>query len=94
MLVDKHGVSLDLSQLSDGERSFLAMICDLGRRLAMANPDRQVLSDPLHGAGVVLIDELELHLHPKWQREVRQKLRKTFPNIQFIATTHSMRVGP
>ena len=86
LLVDKAGVALDLSQLSDGERSFLAMICDLGRRLALANP---LLNDPLHGAGVVLIDELELHLHPKWQREAPEKLRKTFPNIQFIATTHS-----
>ena len=86
LLVDKAGVALDLSQLSDGERSFLAMICDLGRRLTLANP---LLDDPLHGAGVVLIDELELHLHPKWQREAREKLRRTFPNIQFIATTHS-----
>ena len=86
LLVDKAGVALDLSQLSDGERSFLAMICDLGRRLALANP---LLENPLHGAGVVLIDELELHLHPKWQREVTERLRKTFPNIQFIATTHS-----
>ena len=86
LLVDKAGVTLDLSQLSDGERSFLAMICDLGRRLALANPR---LDNPLNGAGVVLIDELELHLHPKWQREVSEKLRKTFPNIQFIATTHS-----
>ncbi len=86
LLVEKAGVALDLSQLSDGERSFLAMICDLGRRLALANP---LLSNPLHGAGVVLIDELELHLHPKWQREVISKLRSTFPNIQFIATTHS-----
>ena len=86
LLVDKDGVALDLSQLSDGERSFLAMICDLGRRLALANP---LLDNPLHGAGVVLIDELELHLHPKWQREVSEKLRRTFPNIQFIATTHS-----
>ena len=86
LLVDKDGVTLDLSQLSDGERSFLAMVCDLGRRLALANPR---LDKPLHGAGVVLIDELELHLHPKWQREVTEKLRKTFPNIQFIATTHS-----
>ena len=86
LLVDKDGETLDLSQLSDGERSFLAMICDLGRRLALANPR---LDNPLHGAGVVLIDELELHLHPKWQREVREKLRSTFPNIQFIATTHS-----
>ena len=86
LLVDKDGVSLDLTQLSDGERSFLAMICDLGRRLTLANP---LLANPLDGAGVVLIDELELHLHPKWQREVTEKLRKTFPNIQFIATTHS-----
>jgi len=86
LLVDKAGVALDLSQLSDGERSFLAMICDLGRRLALANP---LLADPLHGAGVVLIDELELHLHPKWQLDVVENLRATFPNIQFIATTHS-----
>jgi predicted ATP-binding protein involved in virulence len=86
LLVDKAGVPLDLSQLSDGERSFLALVCDLGRRLALANP---VLDNPFHGAGVVLIDELELHLHPKWQREVSDKLRTTFPNIQFIATTHS-----
>ena len=86
LLVDKAGVTLDLSQLSDGERSFLAMICDLGRRLALANP---MLDKPLHGAGVVLIDELELHLHPTWQREASEKLRKTFPNVQFIATTHS-----
>lgn len=86
LLIDKDGVTLDLSQLSEGERSFLAMICDLGRRLALANP---MLGDPLQGAGVVLIDEIELHLHPKWQREVTEKLRATFPNVQFIATTHS-----
>jgi predicted ATP-binding protein involved in virulence len=86
LLVDKGGQSFDLSQLSDGERSFLALICDLGRRLALANPE---LSNPLHGAGVALIDELELHLHPKWQREVRDKLLTTFPNVQFVATTHS-----
>lgn len=86
LLVDKDGETLDLSQLSDGERSFLAMVCDLGRRLALANP---LLANPFRGTGVVLIDDLELHLHPKWQREVREKLRSTFPNIQFIATTHS-----
>jgi predicted ATP-binding protein involved in virulence len=86
LLVDKNGVALDLSQLSDGERSFLALICDLSRRLALANPQ---LVDPLSGLGVVLIDELELHMHPRWQREISEKLRATFPNIQFIATTHS-----
>lgn len=86
LLIDKEGEPLDLTQLSDGERSFLALICDLGRRLALANP---MLANPLLGYGVVLIDEIELHLHPKWQREVVEKLRTTFPNIQFIATTHS-----
>ena len=86
LLVDKDGATLDISQLSDGERAFLAMVCDLGRRLALANP---LLENPLHGAGVVLIDEIELHLHPKWQREIRSKLRSIFPNIQFISTTHS-----
>lgn len=89
LLVDKDGLALDLSQLSDGERSFLAMICDLGRRLTLANP---LLSNPLNGAGVVLIDELELHLHPKWQRQVVHKLTETFPRCQFIATTHSPQV--
>ncbi len=89
LLVDKDGEALELSQLSDGERSFLAMTCDLGRRLALANPQ---LDDPLHGAGVVLIDELELHLHPKWQRQIIHNLTTTFPRCQFIATTHSPQV--
>lgn len=86
LYVEKNGEKFDIRQLSDGERSFIALVCDLGRRLALANPE---LKNPLEGAGVVLIDELELHLHPKWQREAVRKLRKTFPNIQFIATTHS-----
>lgn len=86
ILVEKEDKKLDLKQLSDGERSLIALICDLGRRLALANPD---LENPLEGAGVVLIDELELHLHPKWQLEIAEKLRTTFPNIQFIVTTHS-----
>jgi len=86
LIVNKGNVSLDLGQLSDGERSFLAMITDLSRRLVLANPRMQ---NPLEGEGIVLIDELELHLHPKWQREVLEKLRRTFPKIQFICTTHS-----
>ena len=86
LVVSKHGQQLDLTQLSDGERSLLAMMIDLCRRLSLANPE---LDDPLHGAGVVLIDEVELHLHPQWQREVVEKLRLTFPRIQFILTTHS-----
>lgn len=86
LTVKKAGARLSLQQLSDGERAFIAMLGDLVRRLALANPD---LANPLDGHGVVLIDELELHLHPRWQREVVEKLRTSFPNIQFIATTHS-----
>lgn len=86
LVAEKDGEVLEIRQLSDGERSFIAMICDLSRRLALANPE---LEDPRLGAGVVFIDEIELHLHPKWQLEIAEKLRTTFPNIQFIVTTHS-----
>jgi predicted ATPase len=86
LTVKKAGARLSLQQLSDGERAFIAVLGDLVRRLALANPE---LANPLEGHGVVLIDELELHLHPRWQREVVEKLRTSFPNIQFIATTHS-----
>jgi predicted ATP-binding protein involved in virulence len=86
LTVNKGTQRLLLGQLSDGERSFLAIVSDLVRRLSLANPE---FDDPLLGAGVVLIDEIELHLHPTWQRQVVEKLRTTFPNIQFVATTHS-----
>jgi predicted ATPase len=86
LTVRKGDARISLQQLSDGERAFIAVLGDLVRRLALANPE---LEDPLAGHGVVLIDELELHLHPRWQREVVEKLRTSFPNIQFVATTHS-----
>ena len=87
LLLDKNGITLDVRQLSDGERGILALVFDLARRLSLANPE---LDDPLQdGKGIVLIDELDLHLHPRWQRTVVEKLTKTFPNCQFIATTHS-----
>ncbi|MDZ7958996.1 MAG: AAA family ATPase [Aulosira sp. DedQUE10] len=89
MTVRKQGEELIVNQLSDGEKCLLAMVGDLARRLAIANPG---LSEPLHGAGVVLIDEIELHLHPKWQREIIPALTRTFPNCQFIVTTHSPQV--
>lgn len=90
IFVDKHGVRLDLMQVSDGERSLLAILMDLIRRLATANPS---LQDPASEANaVVLIDELDLHLHPRWQRTIVQKLTETFPKCQFIATTHSPQI--
>ena len=77
---------LDVNQLSQGEKSLLALVGDIARRLAILNPS---LDNPLHGEGVVLIDEVDLHLHPKWQQNLIDKLTQTFPNVQFILTTHS-----
>lgn len=87
LVIDKNGVTLDVRQLSDGERGVLALVLDLARRLSQANPGSE---DPLYeGQALVLIDELDLHLHPIWQRDIVAKLTTTFPGCQFIATTHS-----
>jgi len=90
MTVNKEGDELIVNQLSDGEKCLLALAGDLARRLAIANPNPDC--NPLDGSGVVLIDEIELHLHPKWQRAIIPNLKKTFPNCQFIITTHSPQV--
>lgn len=89
MKINKGKTTLSIEQLSDGEKCALALIGDLARRLTLANPTGK---DPLQGEGVVLIDEIELHMHPAWQRDILTKLKKTFPNIQFIITTHSPQV--
>lgn len=90
MLVDKNGSTLDVRQLSDGERGLLSLVLDLARRLSIANPE---LADPLKdGQAVILIDELDLHLHPGWQRDIVEKLSRTFPQCQFIATSHSPQI--
>ena len=78
-----------MDQLSDGEKCLIALVADIARRLAIANP---ILEDPLQGEGVVLIDEVDLHLHPAWQRMVLPKLIATFPNCQFIVSTHSPQI--
>ena len=89
MRVTKGKEVLDVLQLSDGEKCTLALFGDIARRLAVANPS---LENPLLGTGVVLIDELELHMHTSWQRKVIRVLKKTFPNLQFIITTHSPQI--
>ncbi len=80
---------LEVNQLSDGEKNLLALVGDLARRLALANPG---LDNPLEGEGIVLIDEIELHQHPAWQRTVIPRLSSTFPYCQFFLTTHSPQV--
>lgn len=86
MSIDKNGQTLDVFQLSQGEKSLMALVGDVARRLAMMNP---ALENPLHGDGLVLIDEVDMHLHPKWQRSIIARLTSTFPNCQFVLTTHS-----
>jgi predicted ATP-binding protein involved in virulence len=89
-LVEKDGKPFELHQLSDGERGLLAIVFDLTRRLAIANPES---SNPIsEGIALVMIDEIELHLHPTWQRQVLRRLTSTFKNCQFIVTTHSPQV--
>ena len=78
-----------LEQLSGGYRIVLAMAADLALRMALANPH---LPDPLQSEAIVLIDEIELHLHPEWQQRILCDLRRTFPNAQFIVSTHSPQV--
>lgn len=86
MVLTKDNKKFKLTQLSDGELCYLALISDISRKLVIANPSSD---NPLHGSGIVLIDEVELHLHPEWQKEVVDKLKIVFPNIQFFITTHS-----
>ena len=90
LLIDRGTTTLAVRQLSDGERGTLALVLDLTRRLAQANPE---MSRPAAEAeAVVLIDEIDLHLHPRWQRQIVHHLTATFPLCQFIATTHSPQV--
>jgi hypothetical protein len=85
LVIDKNDQTLTFSQLSTGERTLAALVADIARRAAIVRPSEP----PLTADGVVLIDEIDLHLHPKWQTEIVPRLRRTFPNIQFIVATHS-----
>ena len=85
MTMFKEETELVISQLSSGEKNLLAMVADIARRLAIANPH---LENALEGEGIILIDEIELHLHPQWQRDIIPRLTSTLTNCQFIVTTH------
>lgn len=85
-VVKKGTETLDIMQLSDGYKTLLSLVIDLAIRMALANPEAE---KPLESKAVVLIDEVDLHLHPEWQRRVVGDLLRTFPNTQFLLTTHS-----
>ncbi len=88
MEIEKDGELLKVNQLSDGEKCLIAMVSDMARRLAIANPQ----GNPLLGKGIILIDEIDLHLHPKWQQMIVPQLLQVFSNCQFIFSTHSPHV--
>jgi len=90
-IIKDDGTELPYSGLSDGQRGILALAGDLAIRIVTLNPragDDVLSATP----GIVLIDELDLYLHPKWQRIIASVLQKLFPKIQFICTTHSPQV--
>jgi predicted ATP-binding protein involved in virulence len=80
------GKQILYNQLSSGQRMILSMVMSIARNLIVANENTE---DALKSEGIVLIDELELHLHPNWQLKIVKALKTTFPKVQFIATTHS-----
>ena len=86
--VEKGWVQIPLEQLSDGYRCALSLIGDIAHRMATLNP--QLAGDVLKETeGIILIDEVDLHLHPEWQQHILSDLTDTFPKIQFIVTTHA-----
>ncbi|MGZ8956169.1 MAG: AAA family ATPase, partial [Methylovulum sp.] len=87
---DKHG-SLNVELLSDGIRGVLAMVGDIAYRCIKLNPHLG-LNAAKESSGVVMIDEVDMHLHPEWQQTILGNLVKAFPKIQFIVTTHSPQV--
>jgi predicted ATP-binding protein involved in virulence len=82
---------LKVDQLSDGQRNIIAMVGDIAYRCVRLNPGLAARA-PSETEGIVLIDEVDMHLHPQWQQVVVAGLRATFQRIQFIVTTHSPQV--
>ncbi|MCB9231261.1 MAG: AAA family ATPase [Bacteroidia bacterium] len=82
----ERGTSVKFNQLSDGYRSVVSWVCDLLSRLATNQPQVKSIQE---FEGIVLVDEIGLYLHPKWQYQIVRKLRDWFPKIQWFFTTHS-----
>ena len=76
-----------IGAMSEGYRSATLMFADIARRMAQLNP--QLLGKATETPGIVMIDEVDLHLHPRWQEHIIRDLRRAFPNVQLVVTTHS-----
>lgn len=83
IVIEKEDMLLNFADLSDGEKCYISLICDLARRMTLA------ASDTDNDTQLFLVDEVDLHLHPNWQLNVIDNLRKAFPKCQFFLTTHS-----
>lgn len=88
LFLEKNGSDIPFDSLSGGEQAFFLLAADLARRLMLESPNTPVAEAP----GIVCIDEIELHLHPAWQRRILKTLMKTFPGCQFVVSTHSPQV--
>ena len=88
LFLEKDGANIPFDSLSGGEKSFFLLAADLARRLMLESPDTPIDEAP----GIVCIDEIELHLHPAWQKKILRTLMDTFPACQFVVTTHSPQV--
>lgn len=92
LLIDVEGEkTIPFNNLSDGQRGMVALFADIARRMCILNPHmgKDVLKNT---SGVVIIDELDIHLHPAWQRSIVLALKKAFPKVQFIAASHSPQI--
>ncbi|MDD9983358.1 MAG: AAA family ATPase [Gammaproteobacteria bacterium] len=88
LYLEKDGVNIPFDSLSGGEQAFFLLAADLARRLMLESPGMPIREAP----GIVCIDEIELHLHPAWQKKILKTLMDTFPACQFVVTTHSPQV--
>lgn len=92
-LIDGNGFCIPFEDLSDGYRSVLSLHFDLVRHLAKVHGEKGLFSSEARPVivpgGIVLIDEIDVHLHPTWQQRIGGWLKQHFPNVQFIVTTHS-----
>lgn len=97
LYISKGNAQISFSNLSDGEKAVILLLGDIARKLAITTSYKfkdlpTTINDIRNGDGIILIDEIDLHLHPSWQRKICSFLKDYFPNCQFIITTHSPQV--
>lgn len=88
VLIMQDGQEMPFYNLSDGQRATLALVADIAVKAVTLNPHLGK-NAALRSPGIVMIDELDLHLHPKWQRRIIDDLKRSFPELQFICSSHS-----